>query len=290
MSDISFTLQLIIQGILMGGVYGLIAMGLSLIFGVMGVVNFAHGAMIVIGMYVCFWIFELMGVDPYLSFLLVATVMFLLGYLVQAVMINRILDYPVSMQVVPLVSLGLVLENMALLFWGPDFRSVETSLGLQTIWLGDVVIDVARLLTFGLAIALTLAIFIFLRRSNLGRCIRAAADNRTAALLVGIKVDRINSIAFAIGAATTGAAGALMLPLMSVSPYLGHDFTMIAFVVVILGGMGNLIGAMVGGLLLGTAESLSALWLPATLKHLVSFGLLVIIMLFKPTGLFGGKS
>ena len=108
-------------------------------------------------------------------------------------------------------------------------------------------------------------------------------------MLVGIKVNRINNIAFGIGAATTGAAGALMMPLMSVSPHLGHDFTMIAFVVVILGGMGNLIGAMIGGLILGVAESLSALWLPATLKHLVSFGLLVIIMLFKPTGLFGGK-
>ncbi len=285
----ALALQLGIQGLLNGGIYGLIGLGLSLIFGVMGVINFAHGQMIVIGMYVAFWTLTLFGIDPYLSLPIVAATIFALGYLIQATIVNRIIDYPEAMQVVPLVSLGLVLENAALLFWGPDHRSPETALGLETIWIGPTMIDVSRLLAFSLAIILTLGIFVFLKKSNLGKSIRAAADNRTGAILVGIKVNRINNISFALGAATTGAAGALLLPLMPVTPHLGHDFTLIAFVVVILGGMGNLLGALFGGLILGLAESLSALWLPATMKHLVSFGILVIIMLFKPHGLFGGK-
>jgi len=287
--NVTLPLQLAIQGILMGGIYGLIAVGLSLIFGVMGVINFAHGPMIVIGMYVSYWILALMGIDPYISMLISAAAIFVLGYFIQSTVINRILDYPEAMQVVPLVSIGLVLENMALLFWGPDHRSPETALGLKTIWMGPVMIDVSRFMAFGLAILITLAIFIFLKRSNLGKSIRAAADNRVGAILVGINVDRINNTSFALGAATTGAAGALLLPIMPVSPHLGHDFTLTAFVVVILGGMGNLMGALVGGLILGLAESLSALWLPATMKQVVSFGILVIIMLFKPQGLFGGK-
>jgi len=287
--DVTLPLQLGIQGILMGGIYGLIAVGLSLIFGVMGIINFAHGPMIVIGMYVSYWILALLGIDPYISMLITAAAIFVLGYFIQSTVVNRILDYPEAMQVVPLVSIGLVLENMALLFWGPDHRSPETALGLKTIWMGPVMIDVSRFMAFGLAILITLAIFIFLKRSNLGKSIRAAADNRVGAILVGINVDRINNTSFALGAATTGAAGALLLPIMPVSPHLGHDFTMTAFVVVILGGMGNLMGALVGGLILGLAESLSALWLPATMKQVVSFGILVIIMLFKPQGLFGGK-
>lgn len=286
---VTLPLQLGIQGILMGGIYGLIAVGLSLIFGVMGVINFAHGPMIVIGMYVSYWILALLGIDPYISMLIAAAAIFALGYFIQSTVVNRILDYPEAMQVVPLVSIGLVLENMALLFWGPDHRSPETALGLKTIWMGPVMIDVSRFMAFGLAILITLAIFIFLKRSDLGKSIRAAADNRVGAILVGINVDRINNTSFALGAATTGAAGALLLPIMPVSPHLGHDFTMTAFVVVILGGMGNLMGALVGGLILGLAESLSALWLPATMKQVVSFGILVIIMLFKPQGLFGGK-
>jgi len=287
--DVTLPLQLGIQGILMGGIYGLIAVGLSLIFGVMGIINFAHGPMIVIGMYVSYWILALLGIDPYISMLIAAAAIFVLGYFIQSTVVNRILDYPEAMQVVPLVSIGLVLENMALLFWGPDHRSPETALGLKTIWMGPVMIDVSRFMAFGLAILITLAIFIFLKRSNLGKSIRAAADNRVGAILVGINVDRINNTSFALGAATTGAAGALLLPIMPVSPHLGHDFTMTAFVVVILGGMGNLMGALVGGLILGLAESLSALWLPATMKQVVSFGILIIIMLFKPQGLFGGK-
>ncbi len=280
--------QLVVQGVLMGGIYGLIAVGLSLIFGVMGVLNFAHGPMIVVGMYGSYWILSALGIDPYASLVLVAGGMFVLGYLIQFTVVNRILDFPEAMQVVPLVSLGLILENALLLIFGPDHHSPETAFGLSSFHLGPIMIDVSRLLAFGLAIVVTLAVFLFLKHSDLGKSIRAAADNRVGAQLVGIKVDRINNIAYGLGAATTGAAGAILLPLMPVSPHLGHDFTMLAFVVVILGGMGNLVGALVGGLILGVAESASMLFLQPTMKHIVSFGILVLIMLFRPQGLFKG--
>ena len=287
--DVTLTLQLLVQGILLGGIYGLIALGLSLIFGVMGVINFAHGQMMVMAMYVSFWIFVLLGIDPYLSLVIVAAVIFVLGYAIQSSLVNRILDYPEAIQVLPLVSLGLVLENFALLLWGPDHRSPQTALSLETLWLGPVMIDVSRLIAFCLAILITILIFIFLKKSNIGKCIRAAADNRTGAILVGINVDRVNNTSFALGAATAAAAGVLLLPLMPVSPHIGHDFTLTAFIVVILGGMGNLMGALIGGLILGVAESTSTLFLPATLKQVVSFSILIIIMLFRPQGLFRGK-
>jgi branched-chain amino acid transport system permease protein len=187
------------------------------------------------------------------------------------------------------VSLGLILENMALLFWGPDHRSPQTALSLKTFWIGSVMVDVSRLIAFALAIIITLLIFLFLKKSNIGKRIRAASDNRTGAIVVGIDVNRIYNVSFAIGAATTAAAGVLLLPLMPLSPHMGHDFTLTAFIVVILGGMGNLMGALVGGLILGLAESLATLFLPATLKQVVSFSFLVIIMLFRPQGIFGGK-
>jgi branched-chain amino acid transport system permease protein len=287
--DSTLALQLMVQGIWLGGIYGLIAVGLSLIFGVMGVINFAHGQMMVMAMYVSYWIFVLFGIDPYLSLVIVAAVIFVLGYAIQSTVVNRILDYPEAMQVLPLVSLGLILENMALLFWGPDHRSPQTVLSLQTFWIGPVMVDVSRLIAFVLAILITILLFLFLKKSTIGKRIRAAADNRTGAIVVGIDVNRIYNVSFAIGAATTAAAGVLLLPLMPLSPHIGHDFTLTAFIVVILGGMGNLLGALVGGLILGLAESLATLFLPATLKQVVSFSFLVIIMLFRPQGLFGGK-
>lgn len=285
----SLVLQLCVQGILLGGVYGLIAVGLSLIFGVMGVINFAHGPMMVLGMYLAYGIFVAVGVDPYASFAIAAGALFLVGYLVQATIVNRILDFPEAMQVLPLVATGLIIENGILLGFGPDPRSPRTALSLATIQLGPVTLDVSRLLAFGLAVILTGIIFLFLKRTDVGKQIRAAADNRVGAVLVGIKVDRINNFSFGIGAATTGAAGALLLPLMATSPHLGHDFTLTAFVVVILGGLGSLPGALLGGLILGVAESLSTLFVPATMKQVVSFALLVLIMLLRPQGLLGER-
>ena len=287
--NVTHLLQLFVQGILLGGIYGLIAIGLSLIFGVMGVINFAHGQMMVMAMYVSYWIFVLLGIDPYLSLIIAAAAIFVVGYLIQSTVVNRILDYPEAMQVLPLVAVGLILENMALLFWGPDHRSPQVALSLKTFWVGPLMIDVSRLVAFALAITITILILLYLKKTNIGKCIRAAADNRMGAILVGIDVNRIYNTSFALGAAATAAAGVLLLPLMPLSPHIGHDFTLTAFIVVILGGMGNLVGALVGGIILGMAESVSTYFLPATLKQVVSFSILVLIMIIRPQGLFGGK-
>lgn len=274
---------------LLGGIYGLIAVGLSLIFGVMGVINFAHGPMIVLGMYITYGIFVLMGLDPYVSFLISSGALFLLGYVIQASVVNRILDFPEAMQVLPLVATGLIIENSVLMAFGPDPRSPRTALSLASFSLGPLAIDVSRLVAFVLALLITGAIFLFLKMSDVGKRIRAAADSRVGAALVGIRVNKVNNFSFGLGAATTGAAGALLLPLMATSPHLGHDFTLTAFVVVILGGLGNLPGALLGGLILGVAESLATLFVPATMKQVVSFAILVGIMLVRPQGLFGGR-
>lgn len=281
--------QLTLMGILAGGIYGLTAMGLSLIFGVMKVINFAHGQLMVIGMFLTYWILVVFGIDPSLSFLIAAFLVFLLGYFFQAVLVNRIIDYPVASQVLVLIGLGLILENVLLLVFGPDHRSVNTSLSLKTFWVAGLMVDMARLAAFILAMGIALALFVFVKKTDIGRALRASADNRLGARLAGINVNRVQNVCFGIGAATAAAAGAFLTALMPINPHMGHAFTMTAFIIVILGGMGNMKGALVGGIVLGMAEALSTLFLLPSLKQIVSFAILIAIMLWRPQGLFGEK-
>jgi branched-chain amino acid transport system permease protein len=265
------------------------AVGLSLIFGVMRVINFAHGDMMVWGMYLSFWLFTTLGVDPYLSILATGAAIFLLGAAVQRGLVNRILDAPHEMQILLMMGVALVLENVALMAWGPDPRRVNVSYGLSTFWVGPIVFDLPRLVTFGVALALALALYLFLKKTDLGRMIRAAADNRIGALLVGTDILKVFTLAFGIGAACVGAAGSLMTPLLPFAPSTGLFFTITSFNIVIIGGMGNLLGAFVGGLLVGVSESLGAVLLAPSLKEIVSFVLLMVILLFRPQGLLGGS-
>jgi branched-chain amino acid transport system permease protein len=286
---VSLYIQAVVNGILVGGVYSLMAVGLSLIFGVMRVINFAHGDMMVWGMYLSFWLFTSLGVDPYLSILATGGAVFLLGAVVQRGLVNRILSAPHEMQILLMMGVALVLENVALMVWGPDPRRVNVPYGLSTLWVGPIVVDLPRLVTFGVALLLALALYIFLRRTDLGRMIRAASDNRIGALLVGTDITRAFTLAFGVGAACVGAAGSLMTPLLPFSPSSGLSFTVTSFNIVIIGGLGNLLGAFVGGLLVGVSESLGAVILVPSLKEIVSFVLLVIILLFRPQGLLGGR-
>lgn len=281
--------QLAISGLLVGGIYSLIAMGLSLIFGVMGIINFAHGQMLVWGMYITYWIFMLLGIQPYFALPFSIAALFVLGFLSQKLVVGRILDYPEGMKVLPLIGLGLILENVALLLWGPNSRSPQTALSLSALWLGDIMIDVPRVIACAIALGITVLLFLFLKKTDTGKEIRAAADNRVVAGLVGIHVDRIYNVSFGIGIACVGAAGTLLLPLMPVSPSIGQEFTLTAFIIVILGGLGSMAGAMVGGLILGLAESLGTLFVPSSMKQAISLILLIIIMLFRPRGLFGAR-
>jgi branched-chain amino acid transport system permease protein len=281
--------QAFINGILTGGVYSLMAVGLSLIFGVMRVINFAHGDMMVWGMYLSLWLFTTLGLDPYLSIPLTGAAVFLLGAAIQRGLVNRILAAPHEMQILLMMGVALVLENLALMVWGPDPRRVNVSYGLSTFWMGPIVVDLARLVTFALALVLALCLYLFLRRTDLGRMIRAASDNQTGALLVGTDITKVFTLAFGVGAACVGAAGSLMTPLLPFTPSSGLLFTVTSFNIVIIGGMGNLLGAFVGGLLVGVSESLGAVLLVPSLKEIVGFVLLVVILLFRPQGLLGGR-
>jgi branched-chain amino acid transport system permease protein len=281
--------QAIVNGLLVGGVYSLMALGLSLIFGVMRVINFAHGDMMVWGMYLTLWLFTTLGMDPYLSVLVTGTAVFLLGVAVQRGLVDRIVHAPHEMQILLMMGVALVLENSALMIWGPDPRRVNVPYGLATFWLGSIVFDVPRLVTFSLALILAVCLYLFLRRTDLGRMIRAASDNQTGALLAGTDIPKVFSLAFGIGAACVGAAGSLMTPLLPFTPSSGILFTVTSFNIVIIGGMGNLLGAFVGGLLVGVSESVGAVLLVPSLKEIVGFALLVLILLFRPQGLLGGR-
>jgi branched-chain amino acid transport system permease protein len=300
--NFNLLLQLAISGLLLGGVYSLIALGLSLIFGVMRVINFAHGEMMVWGMYVAYTILLWTGVDPFFSFLVSAVILFFIGYLLQWTIVNRIIDCPEAMQVLPLVGMAMVFENSARIIWGPDYISPQSRFALSSLSLGNLMIDVPRLFAFSLAVIITLIVLLFLKKTDTGKSIRAAADNRTGALLVGTDVNKVYAICFGIGTACVGAAGGLLVPLMPLSPHIGAPFTLISFIIVILGGMGSLTGALVGGVIIGVAESIGPelitnifrgigldLEFPHTMKQVVSFFILIIIMILRPQGLFEGK-
>ncbi len=288
--DLTLVAQSLLNGVLFGGVYSLTAVGLSLIFGVMRVINFAHGDMMIWGMYLAFLLATRAGVDPYLAFPVCAAALFGLGVLVQRGLVDRTLGASHEMQILLMLGVSLVLENTALLAFGPEPRRVPSVLGLSTLWVGPVFVDVPRLVTFVLAIGLSALLSLFLYRTDLGRSIRAAADNTYGALVVGTDVRRVYAVAFGVGAACVGAAGALVSPFLPFQPSAGLSASITAFNIVIVGGMGSLVGAFVGGLLVAVAESLGAVFLSSSLKELVSFGLLIAILLVRPTGLFGQRA
>ena len=279
--------QGLLSGFLFGGVYSLMAVGLTLIFGVMRVVNFAHGDMMVWGMYLAWLLSTRSGIDPYVGFVVCAAALFLLGFTVQRALVDRIVDAPHEMQILLMLGVALVLENAALAVFGPDPARVRSPVSQATVWLGPIFVDLARLLTFAVAIALTGALWLFLARTDLGRTMRAAADNPYGARVIGADVRRVYAAAFGVGAACVGAAGALVSPILPFQPTSGLGLSVTSFNIVIIGGMGSLPGAFVGGILVSVAESMGAVFLSPSMKELVSFGLLIAILLFRPAGLFG---
>ncbi|PYM24062.1 MAG: branched-chain amino acid ABC transporter permease [Candidatus Rokuibacteriota bacterium] len=282
--------QGLLSGLLFGGVYSLMAVGLTLIFGVMRVVNFAHGDMMVWGMYLAFVLATRAGLDPYLAFPVCAVALFALGVVVQRGLVDPIIEAPHEMQILLMLGVALVLENTALLIFGPEPARVRSPLARLAWEVGPLYVDVARLVTFAVAVVLTLALSLFLYRTDLGRLIRASADNHYGALVIGADVRRIYATAFGIGAACVGAAGALVSPILPFQPPTGLSLSVTSFNIVIIGGMGSLVGAFIGGLLVSVAESLGAVFLRPSLKELFSFSLLIVILLFRPAGLFGKRT
>jgi branched-chain amino acid transport system permease protein len=280
--------QAVLSGILIGGVYALVAIGLNLIFGVMGIINFAHGALLMLAMYISYWTFTLLKLDPYISLLISIPALFLIGMMMQAFVVSRVIDKSHESQILLTMGIMLFLENLALFLWSPDPRALSNYyLTGRVISFLNVSLSIPRLLAFVCALVMTAILYLFLKKTFLGKAIRATKDDIEGALTVGIKAKHIYVIAFGIGSACVGAAGTLIVPFFYTSPYVGKVFLLNAFMVIVIGGMGSLGGAMIGGLIIGVAESIGAIFMPGGLKHIISFVLFIVILMFKPSGLFG---
>jgi branched-chain amino acid transport system permease protein len=280
-------LQSLISGVLVGGVYALIGVGLTIIFGVMRVINFAHGDLLMLGMYLTWGLFTLFGIDPYVSVLLTAPILFLFGALLQLVFINRVLNALPQNQILLTIGLGLIMSNSVMLLFTSDYRILTTSYSSSSIQFLGLSISQPLLYSFLVTAGITAALFWFLQRTDTGQAIRATAQDRDAAQLMGINVRRMSVLAFGIGTALSGIAGALLAPTYYIFPQVGSPFTLKAFVVVVLGGMGSIVGATLGGILIGVTESMSAVFVASGLKELVVYVLFLLVLLFRPAGLLG---
>jgi len=280
-------MQLLINGLLLGGIYALISIGLTLIFGVLEIVNFAHGEFLMLSMYASYWLFQLYGVDPYLRILIILPMFFLIGLVVQRVTIQPIINAPMLNQVFMTVGLSMVIQNVALFVWKADYRTVKTAYSSLNLKTSGLIINFPRLVAFILAMGIIAALLIYLKKTYTGKAIRALAQERRAAMLMGINVYRTYQIAFGIGIACVGAAGAMLIPVYFVFPGVGALFVLIAFVVVILGGYNSLVGSLIGGLIIGVVEAFSGFFISPHLKEAIYFVIFILILLFRPAGLFG---
>ncbi len=282
-------LQSIVSGLLMGGVYSLTAIGLTLIFGVMKIINFAHGSFMMLGMFTTYWAFILLGIDPYLSLLFSIPVLFILGIVVERFLIAPVLNAPEHNQLLLTLGISLFIENLALFLWSPNFRTLDIGYLKKATTVGTVMISFPKVIAFGFAILLAGVLFYFLKYTDLGKAIRAASEEKEGAQTVGINMKRIYYLAVGIGTACVGAAGTLTATFFYVNPHVGGIFVITAFVVVVLGGMGNFLGAVVGGLIIGLAESVGAAFVPGQLKQFIIYFIFIVVLLFKPQGIFGGS-
>ena len=286
----SLILNVVVQGVLSGLVYGLMALGLSVIFGVVRVVNFAHGEFAVVAMYAAFVLFRDFGLDPLAAALPIAAVFFGIGYLLQSGLINPFVGRAEHEQFILLVGLGMVIVNGLLLIFGPDARPANLSYALDSYEIGPLLIDKARLLAAAAAVAVAAALFAFFRATATGTAIRACADNLTGAAVVGLDVKRLYALSFGIGLACVGAAGALMVTIADARPALAQAFTLQAFVIVIVGGLGSMSGALVGGVLIGVSEALAGFFFEPSMKSMFSFALLIAVLVLRPQGLMGRRA
>jgi len=280
----------VIAGVLTGLVYGLMALGLSVIFGVVRVVNFAHGEMMTVAMYAATALFAAFKLDPFLAVLPVAVLFFVLGYALQAGIINPFITRPEHSQFMLLVAVAIILVNALLIVFGPDARNVQVDYQLESYELGKLLIDKARVFAAGLALVAALLLFSFFRFTLTGKAIRACADNYLGARVVGLNVKHLYALTFGLGSACVAVAGCALVLLVDVTPGLGPYYTLLAFVIVIVGGLGSMGGALLGGVLIGVSEAVAGLLIAPSAKSMFSFGLLILVLLLRPQGLLGKRA
>lgn len=281
-------LQAIVNGLLIGGIYALVSIGVTLIFGVVKIVNFAQGEFVMVGMYITFFLATQLGLDPLLSLLVVMPVLFAIGVLLQRVLIRRVLALGDMPQIFLTFALSLLLMNVMLLLFTADYRTVHTFYTDEALHLGEINLPVAKLIAFAVAMLLSGALWAFLRLTDLGKSMRAAAQKPEVAKLMGIDPDRVFAIAVGIALALAGAAGALLMPFYPAYPMVGQVFVLMAFVAVVLGTLGNVVGALIASLMMGVAESLGVQFVGADSGLIVVFAMLLLTLAVRPAGLFGG--
>jgi branched-chain amino acid transport system permease protein len=287
-ADIYFNVA--IGGILTGLVYGLMALGLSVIFGVVRVVNFAHGEMMTVAMYIAITLFAAFHLDPLVMLVPIALAMFAFGYLLQAGLINAFITRPDYIQFLLLIAVALIIVNMLLILFGPDAQNVQVAYAFDSYQIGKIIIDATKLYAGIAAIVVTAALFAFFRYTRVGTAIRACADNYTGALVVGLDVKRYYALTFGLGAACVGAAGTILLLIFDVTPAAGPAYTLLAFVIVITGGLGSMPGALIGGVLIGFTEAMAGLLFTPSAKSMFAFAILVLALLFRPQGIMGKRA
>jgi branched-chain amino acid transport system permease protein len=281
--------NVVIAGVLTGLVYGLMALGLSVIFGVVRVVNFAHGEMMTIAMYATTILFAALKLDPFVAVFPVAAAFFVFGYVLQKGLINPFITRPEHSQFMLLVAVAIIMVNALLMIFGPDARNVQVDYQLESFEIGKLLVDKARLYAAGAAVLTAGALFLFFKKSLTGKAIRACADNHLGARVVGLNVKHLYALTFGLGSICVAVAGCAMVVLVDVTPGLGPYYTLLAFVIVIVGGLGSMGGALLGGVLIGVSEALAGLLIVPSAKSMFSFGLLILVLLLRPQGLLGRK-
>jgi branched-chain amino acid transport system permease protein len=289
--DAYAALQAVINGLLTGALYALIGMGLALIFGVMRIVNFAHGAFMMLGMYVTYVLFTRTGISPYALFIVTGIVLFAFGYGVYVALLRPIHGQSDFMQILLTLGIGLICTDAVLLIFGADYHQITVPLQDTNLRMGpNISVNAPWVVSFGIAGVLALALYLFVMRTMTGRAARAIAQNRYAAPLMGINVFRVQAISFAVGSAAAGIAGALLLPVFYLYPGVGDQFTLKAFVMVVLGGMGSIVGAALAGLVLGVVENLTSLYWGNEWALAVDFAIFLLVLSLKPSGIFGRQT
>ena len=284
-----FFIQSLLSGILTGGVYALAGIGMSLVFGVMNISNFAHGDLMMRGMYLAYFAFTLLHIDPYLSLLLIIPTAFLFGFIIEKVFIHRIIHHPHQNQILLTIGLGLIMSNTALLAFTSDPKILTTSYSSSAVNIGGISLSVPLLLSFAITAGITGILFLFLSKTTTGLALWATSQNREAAQLMGINVAKMSAIAFGLGTALAATAGALIAPVYYIHPLAGHTFLLKAFTICVLGGLGSVVGAGVGGIIIGIVESMSSTYLSSDWKDVVVFIIFLMVLLLRPQGLLGKK-
>ena len=287
--DIQIFFQTIVNGLFTGGIYALVAIGLTLIYGVMLILNFAHGEFLMLGMYVAYWSFTLAGIDPYLAVIIAALLIFAVGALIQSALVQHVLDAHPLNQIILLLGVSTLIIGLVQFIWSAEAKSIHVSYETSVIPLMGLRFSIPRLIAFLSAMVIALSLYLFLQFSRVGKAIRAVSQSRDAATLMGINVKFIYLLTFGIGAAVTAVGGALLTPNYKMIPTIGQQFGVIAFVVVVLGTMGNFLGAFFGGLIIGVVEAFAGYLLGGDVKIIASMLVFILILLFRPAGLFGKR-